>query len=520
MGGRGWAALGRTNERDLRTIARSLCGLLTIATVGGCATTSHVTALEARIIKLERDRDARSQRYDRDQKRMTRLRSEIESSSDFLRRNGAVMTTKLDDLEDAVRRQKGADEVLTHRLADVTRAAKADHATLENVDRRVGRLIADLRDRAGITILALPRNLPEHANDWVKLAEDRFGWGEVRVAEAISKECRKRFAGTKQAGRCGLVQARIAYEEHRFGEAVVIYQAVHDGLDGKPVAEVGAALLGITASLEAEGKCKRAREILGYVVSLMKRGTAARDAKALLKSQKQRCTPGKTALPTRTSGQLKRAAEEKKAAEAAAQAKAEAEAQAAAEAKRKAEEAAIQNARATRDANESKEAEAKAEAARRAAADKAAADKATADKATADKATADKAADKAAADKAAADKAAADTAADKAAADKAAPAGSAKKPDAKKPHAKAADAKKPGAKKPGAKKPGAKKPGAKKPGAKQPGAKKPGAKQQGVKKPGAQTPTPPGKPGAGDAKAETPAESTTDNKRAPTQKSK
>ena len=371
-----------------------LLGLtLTAGVLGGCATNSRVTALESRIIKLERDRNALTLRYKRDQKRMKRLRSEIEKSSDFLRGNGARMTAKLDDLEDAIRRQKGGAEVLSHKLSKISRVSATDHTRLDGVDRRVSTLIADLRDRAGITILALPRNLPEHADDWVALAEDRFGWGEVRVAEAIAKECSKRFAGTKQAGRCGLIQARIAYEEHRFGDAVVIYQAVHDGLDGKPVPEVGQALNGIAAAFEAEGKCKRARDILGYIVTVMKRAKAGRAAKERLKTQKQRCSNGKVKLPPRTSGQLKRAAEEKKAEEAAAQAKAEADARAQAEAKRKAEDEAVQKARATSDAEKAAAEEAAAEeaAAEKAAAEKAAAEKTAAEKTAAEKAAAEKA---------------------------------------------------------------------------------------------------------------------------------
>ncbi|MCO4761432.1 MAG: hypothetical protein KC502_08005, partial [Myxococcales bacterium] len=428
------------------------------------------------------------------------------------------MTSKLDDLEDAGRRGKGAREVLSHRLSQVSKTSKSDHVKLERVDGRVSQLIADLRDRAGITILALPRELPDHANDWVKLAENRFGWGEVRVAEAIAKECRKRFQGTKQAGRCGLIQARIAYEEHRFGDAVLTYRAVHDGLDGKPVLEVAAALLGIATTFEAQGKCKQARDVLGYVSTLMKRkGKAARAAKELLKTQPRRCSAGKVVLPPRTSGQLKLAAEAKKKAEAEALAKAEAERRAAAEAKRKAEEAAIQKARSERDAKAKadeaaaaeKAAAEKAAAAKKAAAEKAAAEKAAAEKAAAEKAAVTKSAGKTekarpaatsgksgspakVSDKTTTKKAVRPATPKSKSGKAAAPAEKAAKKTARtKPttatKTKAVNtkstAKKPTAKKPATKKPATKKPATKKPATKKPATKKPGPKAKPSSKP-------------------------------------
>ena len=48
---------------------------LIVAATSGCATTSRVTELEARVVKLERDRNALALRYERDQKRMQRLRT-------------------------------------------------------------------------------------------------------------------------------------------------------------------------------------------------------------------------------------------------------------------------------------------------------------------------------------------------------------------------------------------------------------------------------------------------------------
>ena len=320
----------------MKTLIRWPSLLLVVAFVsGGCATKGQLRALQDRVVQLERQRRALQSTYERDQRRLKRLRHEIETSSRYLRRNGARINARVDDLEDALRRSKGASEVLVHRIQRVAKQLRADHASIQALSQKHTTLVADLRDRAGISVLALPRDLPEHADEWIKLAIDRFGWGEVRVAEAIAKECRKRFRGTSQAATCGILQGKIAYEEHRFGDAVAIFRGVHDELNGKAIPVVVSALMNISRTFEAQGKCAQSKQVLGYVKNLMKGKPQAKQAAGLAKGIPGRCDEGKVKLPEPTSGALKRAqaaaklAKEKAEAEAAAkrqeQAKAEAE---------------------------------------------------------------------------------------------------------------------------------------------------------------------------------------------------
>lgn len=283
---------------------RSALCLIFFAIAGaspGCALL-RVGALEDRVGRLESTRDALRADIERERQRLERLRQQAEESTSYLRENGARFGSDLDALRVKVTRVQGGLEELSYQLQAVIKGQGEGRAALEAIDRRLRDLVADLRDRAGIAILALPRELPEDPAEWPALALKAFDAGDVRVADAIARECSKRFAGTEVAGRCGLLQGRIAFEEHRFADAIKLYQGVHDGLDGKAHPVVADALLGLAEVLEAQGKCKAAKELLEYLKTLMKKGAAFDLARARADGQKARCVEGRIVLPPKTSG--------------------------------------------------------------------------------------------------------------------------------------------------------------------------------------------------------------------------
>lgn len=287
--------------RALRPLGAVALTCLLTGSLSGCALL-RVGDTEERVGKLEKTRDAMRNELETERKRLLRVREEADEATSYLREHGARISSRLDGIEQKLVRIRGEFEELVHASGGNTANVAQQRVAIESLDRRLRELIGDLRDRAGIAILALPRELPEHADDWVKLAQTRFDEGEVRVSDAVARECRKRFAGTTQAGRCGLILGKIAYEEHRFGDATTNYQAVHDELSGKATQEVGEALLGIADVMEAQGKCKEARQVLEYLRNLMKKGDAWNTAKERVDNQKARCTDGKVVLPAKTSG--------------------------------------------------------------------------------------------------------------------------------------------------------------------------------------------------------------------------
>lgn len=282
------------------------CLLVVVASgLVSCATSARVTTLEGRIHKLERERAGLVADLERERQRLRRLHDEIERSTGHMRHSGARVTTTIDQLTRQLKEVRGEIEVFAHRIATMSGLSSRYGSDIDVLKRRIDRLIADLRDRAGIAILALPRELPEKADDWVTLAQLRFDQGEVRVAEAIARECAKRFAATVPAGRCGLIRARVYFEEHRFDDAVTTLQSVHDALGGKPLPVVADALLAIGEVLEAEGKCGDAMNVLDYLHRDLSKLPQARKAKARRKLVKQRCKAGVRRLPAKTSGKLK-----------------------------------------------------------------------------------------------------------------------------------------------------------------------------------------------------------------------
>ncbi len=285
----------------------ALCALTCAATVlPACATSGSLAALQARVARLEKSNIALLTQLKRDQHRRTRLLDEIEQSTGFLRASGAELTARLDNIEDRLRKTLGELEVLQHRMQVLSRSTTTHRQQIDRLRGRIGRLIADLRDRAGIAILALPRDLPEKAKDWVVLAKEHFDYGEIRIAEAVAKECAKRFAATSTAGQCLSVQARIAFEEHRFADALKTLQSIHDSLNARAIPVVGKALLQISVVLEAQGKCKQAADVLKYLRAEMPKLQHATIAKTRHGTLKQRCKQGVQVLPNRTSGTKKR----------------------------------------------------------------------------------------------------------------------------------------------------------------------------------------------------------------------
>lgn len=279
------------NSRAQLALPTLLLPLAVLAS--GClATRSQVKEVEDRLVKVEKAHAGYLVNADRETKRLQTLASQVEESNAQLRDSLARSGAKLGDFESRLAKLRGELEVVVHRLDTVEKTGGGAAVLVSDVRRRLDQLIADLRDRAGIAILALPADLPPDADGFAKLADAKLTAGDVRTAAAVASECQKRFANTEAAGQCGLVQARIALQEQRYADATRILQAVHDSLAGKPVPVVGQALLEIAKILEMQGRCANAQKVLKYVLSDLPKVPAAKAARELLTSSASRCKEG------------------------------------------------------------------------------------------------------------------------------------------------------------------------------------------------------------------------------------
>ncbi len=277
----------------MRVITRFAAALAVPLAVQGClATNGQVVAVEERVGKLEKAHAGVLVTAERETKRMQALATQVEEAHGQLRETLARSGARLADMDAKVAKTRGELEVLSHRLATIEKTGGAAADLVAEVRRRLDQLVADLRDRAGIAILALPSDLPGDADGFAKMAEDKLLANDVRTAAAVAVECQKRYPNTEQAGRCALVQARIAVQEARYDQATRILQGIHDSLNGKPVPIVGEALLEIARILELQGRCANAQKVLKYVINDMAKLTAAKTAKDLLATSSGRCKEG------------------------------------------------------------------------------------------------------------------------------------------------------------------------------------------------------------------------------------
>lgn len=261
--------------------------------LSGClATRSQVVGLEDRLVKVEKAHAGYLVNADRETKRLQTLATQVEESNAQLRDSLARSGAKLGDFETRLAKLRGELEVVVHRLDGIEKTGGGAAVLVSDVRRRLDQLIADLRDRAGIAILALPADLPADADGFAKLADAKLVSGDIRTAAAVASECQKRFANTEPAGQCGIVLARIALQEQRYADATRILQAVHDSLAGKAVPVVGQALLEIAKILEIQGRCANAQKVLKYVLSDLPKVPAAKAARELLTTSAARCKEG------------------------------------------------------------------------------------------------------------------------------------------------------------------------------------------------------------------------------------
>lgn len=221
---------------------------------------AQLDRVEARLVVIEKTNASVMADSQRETKRLENLGKAVEEANDSLRGNVAQSQAKIDGFEHTLTKLRGEIEELVHRLEVLEKTSGAAQTGVGEVRHRLAQLIADLRDRAGIAILALPAELPTDGFGFVKLAEKYLADGEARVAAAVANECQKRYVDTEFAAGCGLVLGRIAVQEARYVDALRIFQAVHDGLNGKPIPIVGQALIEVAKTMELQGKCASAQK--------------------------------------------------------------------------------------------------------------------------------------------------------------------------------------------------------------------------------------------------------------------
>ncbi|MSP92621.1 MAG: hypothetical protein EXR79_12600 [Myxococcales bacterium] len=278
---------------DCKSVMPAVAVLLALAVVPSCvATRSHVDHVESRVAALEKATSTVLADAARETKRLENLATSVEESSGQLREAAARSGARLQDFERAVQRLKGEFEVVLRRLDVAEKVANSGGQGVADLRQRLNQLVADLRDRAGITILALPPDVPADGPGLARLAADRYGEGDIRVAAAVAAHCKKLFPRTEPGAACTLLLGRIAAEEHRWADATGHFEEVHNWLADRKHVYVGEALIEIAKLLEAQGECQKATGALKYLMSDFGKLPHGKLAKDMIASQAQRCKQG------------------------------------------------------------------------------------------------------------------------------------------------------------------------------------------------------------------------------------
>ena len=261
--------------------------------LSGCiATTTDVDRVSQRVAELERVNSGVMAEAHAETKRLENLATSVEEATNQLRETLAKAGAKIAESDRNLQKLRGELEVIVHRLDALERIGSSGQASLTEVRGRLNQLIADLRDRAGIAVLALPSDLPTDAEGFVKASDKALVDGDVRLAAALAAECQKRYPATEAWGQCGLVVGRIATQEQRYVDALRLFQAVHDGLGGKPTPAVAQSLVEVAKILEAEGKCQKATQVWNYLGTEMAKLPQAKLVKAEVAAIGKRCKEG------------------------------------------------------------------------------------------------------------------------------------------------------------------------------------------------------------------------------------
>ena len=279
-------------------VLRRLGAAATLLACCGClATRAHVDRVEARVATLEKANSTVLADAARETKRLENLAASVEESSSQLREAAARSGARLQDFERAVQRLKGELEVVLRRLDAAEKLANSGGQGVTELRQKLNQLVADLRDRAGIAILALPPDVPSDGPGLARLAADRYGNGDIRVAAAIAAHCKKLYPRTEPGAACTLLLGRIAAEEHRWTDATGHFEEVHNWLADRKHVYVGEALIEIAKLLEAQGECQKAAGALKYLVSDFGKLPHSKLAKDMVTSQPQRCKQGVGLIP-------------------------------------------------------------------------------------------------------------------------------------------------------------------------------------------------------------------------------
>ena len=249
--------------------------LLALSFLTGCATVGDFEVLQDRVAKLEMERKRLKAEMAEDVNRLENLHSQLTKAEETLRRSGANLGIRMETLESELPHVRGLIESTAFQL-------KASREMLDKVRR-------EMFDRVGATSLYLPGDLPSDADGLWELCQAKLKTGKTREAHAALDHFEASYPKDDRADDALMHLARHAEAEGDIGQAVEVYQQVHDRYPEGD--QVIAALWRIGELLEKRGNCNRAVGIYQYLARKFADSELGKKGRARAEELSESCQP-------------------------------------------------------------------------------------------------------------------------------------------------------------------------------------------------------------------------------------
>jgi len=246
-----------------------------VVTATGCASTGELNAVEARVIELEKFEEHVRQLSERDTTRFQNLSNQIKDAADALSKAGAGLQAQLSGVQDDERKLRGRLEELEHLTGRLSAQVKT-----------MGKF---LDQRFGLSVIALPPDLPDEAEPLFQYGVQVFTAGQYDLARAVFRHFLTHFEPHEKADFATIQVARSYRQQKRYKQALREYSGVYKKYasvarkNKPPVLDI--VLWESAETLNLWGQCAKARKMYRHLGEFKHLKRAAR-GKARAKSMR------------------------------------------------------------------------------------------------------------------------------------------------------------------------------------------------------------------------------------------
>lgn len=237
-------------------------GALALATQA-CATSGDLERVEARVAQLEEQREQLLARMQEDVARLEKLHSMLTEAEETLRKSGANLGIRVEQLEQQSAKTVGQAEALTFRL--------------DRMEHDVGVIKRELADRLGSTALFLPPNVPKDKDGMWAEAKKQGAAGKLQESRAIYELYESSFPDDIRAPHALWEIAKLYEGAGDKDNAIKFYQLVHDRYGSSEIAP--GAVMRIAEINVERGQCGLAKDIYNYAASTYRNTPTGNEAK-------------------------------------------------------------------------------------------------------------------------------------------------------------------------------------------------------------------------------------------------